>query len=637
MSGMSGMGAHSPWRTMRSFSTDPANKGKEIPAGTWKRVVGYSDPYRRDLTIFVALVVLSAAAGVATPVLAGDIVNVISSRSGTAGAVIRLASIIAGLAVFDALMSLAQRWYSARIGEGVIYDLRTQVYGHVQQMSIAFFTRAQTGALVSRLNSDVLGAQRAFTSVLSGVISNVVGLILTVAVMLTLSWQITVMSLVLVPVFVFPARIVGRRLQKITRESYDLNASMSTTMTERFNVAGAMLVALFGRPDQEAESFRGRAGRVRDIGVISAMYGRVFLAALTLVASLAGALVYGVGGVLAVRGSLDAGTVVSLALLLSRLYGPLTALSNIRVDVMSALVSFDRVFEVLDLAPGIEERPDAVVLPEGSRSLEFDNVRFTYPSGDQVSLASLEDIAVLDSKTATPVLHGVSFSAAAGELIALVGQSGAGKTTIANLIPRLYDVSSGAVLIGGSDIRQVTLQSLRSRIGMVTQDAHLFHDTIRANLAYANPGATDQQMRAAISDAQLLGLLESLPDGLDTVVGDRGHRLSGGEKQRMAIARLMLKGPDIVILDEATAHLDSESEAAVQLALESALEGRTSLVIAHRLSTIRRADQILVVEGGRIVESGRHDELLAAGTRYADLYRTQFAGQEAQQARPVSR
>jgi len=618
---------------MRSFSSDPANKDKDIPAGTWKRVMGYAGPYRRDLTLFIGLVVLAAIAGVATPVLAGDIVNVISSDSGTTGAVIRLASIIAGLAVFDALMSLAQRWYSARIGEGVIYDLRTQVYEHVQQMSIAFFTRAQTGALVSRLNSDVLGAQRAFTSVLSGVISNVVGLVLTVGVMLTLSWQITLMSLVLLPVFIFPARIVGRRLQKITRESYDLNASMNATMTERFNVAGALLVALFGRPQQEAESFRGRAGRVRDIGIVSAMYGRIFFVALTLVASLAAALVYGVGGVLAVQGNLDAGTVVSLALLLSRLYGPLTALSNIRVDVMSALVSFDRVFEVLDLAPGIEERSDARQLQAGSRSLEFDDVHFTYPSGEQVSLASLEDIAVLDSKTATPVLHGVSFRAAPGELIALVGQSGAGKTTIANLIPRLYDVSSGAVLIGGIDIRQVTLQSLRSRIGMVTQEAHLFHDTIRANLAYARPGANDVEMLTTIRDAQLEGLLDSLPDGLDTVVGDRGHRLSGGEKQRMAIARLLLKEPDIVILDEATAHLDSESEAAVQLALESALAGRTSVVIAHRLSTIRRADQILVVENGRIVESGRHADLLAAGARYADLYRTQFADQE---PRPIA-
>ena len=633
MTGMGHTGSVSSWRAMRSFSSDPANKDKDIPAGTWKRVMGYAGPYRRDLTLFIGLVVLAAIAGVATPVLAGDIVNVISSDSGTSGAVIRLASIIAGLAVFDALMSLAQRWYSARIGEGVIYDLRTQVYEHVQQMSIAFFTRAQTGALVSRLNSDVLGAQRAFTSVLSGVISNVVGLVLTVGVMLTLSWQITLMSLVLLPVFIFPARIVGRRLQKITRESYDLNASMNATMTERFNVAGALLVALFGRPQQEAESFRGRAGRVRDIGIVSAMYGRIFFVALTLVASLAAALVYGVGGVLAVQGNLDAGTVVSLALLLSRLYGPLTALSNIRVDVMSALVSFDRVFEVLDLAPGIEERPDARQLQAGSRSLEFDDVHFTYPSGEQVSLASLEDIAVLDSKTATPVLHGVSFRAAPGELIALVGQSGAGKTTIANLIPRLYDVSSGAVLIGGIDIRQVTLQSLRSRIGMVTQEAHLFHDTIRANLAYARPGASDVEMLTTIRDAQLEGLLDSLPDGLDTVVGDRGHRLSGGEKQRMAIARLLLKEPDIVILDEATAHLDSESEAAVQLALESALAGRTSVVIAHRLSTIRRADQILVVENGRIVESGRHADLLAAGARYADLYRTQFADQE---PRPIA-
>jgi len=615
------------------IGSDPAAvAGMKLSRVVLRRVWRFALPYRRLLGGFLAVIVTTALINLAPPLLFREILDD-AIPNADRGLLHVLGAVVVGVAIANAFLALAERYLSSRVGEGIIYDLRVSLFDHVQRLPMSFFTRAQTGALVSRLNSDVLGAQRAFTSILSGVISNVVGLVLTVGVMLTLSWQITLMSLVLLPVFIFPARIVGRRLQKITRESYDLNASMNATMTERFNVAGALLVALFGRPQQEAESFRGRAGRVRDIGIVSAMYGRIFFVALTLVASLAAALVYGVGGVLAVQGNLDAGTVVSLALLLSRLYGPLTALSNIRVDVMSALVSFDRVFEVLDLAPGIEERPDARQLQAGSRSLEFDDVHFTYPSGEQVSLASLEDIAVLDSKTATPVLHGVSFRAAPGELIALVGQSGAGKTTIANLIPRLYDVSSGAVLIGGIDIRQVTLQSLRSRIGMVTQEAHLFHDTIRANLAYARPGASDVEMLTTIRDAQLEGLLDSLPDGLDTVVGDRGHRLSGGEKQRMAIARLLLKEPDIVILDEATAHLDSESEAAVQLALESALAGRTSVVIAHRLSTIRRADQILVVENGRIVESGRHADLLAAGARYADLYRTQFADQE---PRPIA-
>ncbi|WP_243470031.1 ABC transporter ATP-binding protein [Klenkia marina] len=609
---------------MRSFRRD-VTPAREIPAGTVRRILGVAGPYRRELTFFLALVVVSAVIGVATPLLAGDIVNRIAGLEGTAGDIVRIALLIAGLALLDAGSSLAQRWYSARIGEGVIYDLRARVFEHVQRMPVAFFTRTQTGALVSRLNNDVIGAQQAFTSTLSGVVSNAIGLVLTAGVMLTLSWQITLLSVVLVPLFVLPAKRIGAKLQEITRESYGLNASMNATMTERFNVAGALLVKLFGRPDAEVESFRGRAARVRDIGVLSAMYGRTFFTALTLVAALATALVYGLGGSLAFDGSLTPGAVVSLALLLSRLYGPLTALSNVRVDVMSAMVSFDRVFEVLDLEPMIAEAPDARPVPAGDRSLEFDHVGFRYPAAAEVSLASLEELSLPEQSDSGPVLHDVTFRAEGGQLVALVGHSGAGKSTIANLVPRLYDVTSGAVRVGGVDVRQATADSLRDAVGVVSQDAHLFHDTIRANLLYARPEATEDELWAAMTGARIAALVASLPDGLDTVVGDRGYRMSGGEKQRLAIARVLLKAPGIVILDEATAHLDSESEAAVQKALDTALAGRTSLVIAHRLSTIRSADRILVVDEGRIVEQGTHDELLAHGRRYADLYRTQFA------------
>ena len=610
---------------MRSFRRDPSVVARELPKGTVRRILGIARPYRRDLTWFVLLVVGSSVIGVLTPLLAGQIVNRIASLHGTTGGIVRIALLIAGLAVLDAGISLATRWFSARIGEGVIYDLRSRVFEHVQRMPVAFFTRTQTGALVSRLNNDVIGAQQAFTSTLSGVLSNAIGLVLTAGVMFSLSWQITTLSLLLVPVFVLPARRIGRRLQEITRESYGLNASMNSTMTERFNVAGALLVKLFGRPEAEAEGFRGRAARVRDIGVVSAMYGRTFFTALTLVAALATALVYGLGGWLAFTGSLSPGDVVALALLLSRLYGPLTALSNVRVDVMSAMVSFDRVFEVLDLRPMIREEPDAVPLPADDRSIEFEHVSFSYPSAADVSLPSLEDVSLPEHGGPTAVLHDVSFRVEPGQLVALVGHSGAGKSTIANLVPRLYDATRGTVRVGGIDVRRATLASLRDTIGVVTQDAHLFHDTIRANLLYARPQATDDELWAALSGARIGALVRSLPDGLDTVVGDRGYRLSGGEKQRLAIARVLLKAPGVVILDEATAHLDSESEVAVQHALDTALEGRTSLVIAHRLSTIRSADQILVVDDGRIVESGTHAELLALGGRYADLYRTQFA------------
>jgi len=613
---------------MRSFRRDPSVTARELPKGTVRRILGIARPYRRELTFFLALVVGSSLIGVITPLLAGDIVNRIASLDGTAGDIVRIALFIAGLAVLDAAISLCTRWYSARIGEGVIYDLRSRVFEHVQRMPVAFFTRTQTGALVSRLNNDVIGAQQAFTSTLSGVVSNVIGLVLTAGVMLTLSWQITLLSLVLVPLFVLPARRIGKRLQEITRESYGLNASMNATMTERFNVAGALLVKLFGRPSAEAESFRGRAARVRDIGVLSAMYGRFFFTALTLVAALATALVYGLGGWLAFTGSLSPGDVVALALLLSRLYGPLTALANVRVDVMSAMVSFDRVFEVLDLAPMIAEAPDAVPVPADDRSIEFDSVSFSYPAGSDVSLPSLEEVSLPEHGGPVDVLHDVSFRVEPGALVALVGHSGAGKSTIANLVPRLYDVTGGSVRVGGIDVRTATLASLRDAIGVVSQDAHLFHDSIRANLLYARPEATEAELWSALEGARIAALVRSLPEGMETVVGDRGYRMSGGEKQRLAIARVLLKAPGIVILDEATAHLDSESEVAVQHALDAALSGRTSLVIAHRLSTIRSADLILVIADGRIAELGTHEQLLALGGRYADLYRTQFADGE---------
>jgi ATP-binding cassette subfamily B protein len=616
----------SSWMMLRSIQNSERVAQHQLSRGTTRRILRFARPYRRDIIVFLITVVFAAGIGVATPVLAGHVINAITAeRADAAGTVIRLAFMIAGLAVVDAFLSLAQRWYSARIGEGIILDLRTKVYDHVQRMPLQFFTRTQTGALVSRLNNDVTGAQRAFTSTLSGVVSNVIQLVLTAAVMFSLSWEITLLSLVMLPVFIIPARRVGKKLAEITRESYNLDAKMNATMTERFNVSGALLVKLFGRPDAEAARFGERAQRVRDIGVQQAMFSRTFFVAMLLVASLAQALTYGLGGWLAVTGSVTAGTVVTLALLLTRLYGPLTALSNVRVDVMSALVSFDRVFEVLDLKPGIEEKPDAVAIPAGTGRLEFRDVHFRYPSADEVSLATLEDVVALDRTENAPVLRGVDFTVEPGQLVALVGPSGAGKSTTSMLVSRVYDVTEGAVRVGGVDVRDATLDSLRDTIGVVTQDSHLFHETIAENLRYAKPDATEEQMWEALRAAQVGELVRALPDGLDTVVGERGYRFSGGEKQRIAIARLLLKHPSIVILDEATAHLDSESEAAVQRALSVALEGRTALVIAHRLSTVREADQILVLDEGRIVERGRHSELVAAGGLYAELYRTQFA------------
>jgi ATP-binding cassette subfamily B protein len=620
------MSSMSSWSMLRSIRDSEQVSQHQISRGTTRRILSFARPYRGDIAVFLVTVVLDAGIGVATPVLAGHVVNAITGGgAGAAALVVRLALMIAGLAVIDAFLSLAQRWYSARIGEGIILNLRTRVYDHVQRMPLQFFTRTQTGALVSRLNNDVIGAQRAFTSTLSGVVSNVIQLVLTAAVMFSLSWQITTLSLLMLPLFIIPARRVGKKLADITRESYNLDAKMNATMTERFNVSGALLVKLFGRPEVEATRFGERAQRVRDIGIQQAMFSRTFFVAMLLVASLAQALTYGLGGWLAVTGSVSAGTVVTLALLLTRLYGPLTALSNVRVDVMSALVSFDRVFEVLDLRPGIEEKPDAVAVPAGAGRVEFRDVRFRYPSASEVSLATLEDVATLDRTETAPVLNGVDFTVEPGQMVALVGPSGAGKSTTSMLVSRVYDVTSGAVLVGGVDVRDATLASLRDTIGVVTQDSHLFHETIAENLRYARPEATEAEMWEALRGAQIADLVRSLPDGLETVVGERGYRFSGGEKQRIAIARLLLKHPSIVILDEATAHLDSESEAAVQRALSVALEGRTALVIAHRLSTVRDADLILVLDEGRIVERGTHADLVGAGGLYAELYRTQFA------------
>jgi len=622
---------HGNYAAYSSFRKDPSVVGQRLAPGTVRRIAAFARPYRAWIALFLVTVVIDAVLVVATPLLFKRIIDD-GVTAGDSAVVIRLSLIVAVIAVADSLLTLVGRWWSSRIGEGLIYDLRTQVFAHVQRMPVAFFTRTQTGALISRLNSDVIGAQQAFTSTLSGVVSNLITLVLVVIAMLALSWPITVAALVLLPVFLVPAKWVGRRLQELTRESMQLNASMSTVMTERFNVSGALLVKLFGRPEEEDAGFAAKADRVRDIGVRIAMSNRVFFTAMTLVASLATALVYGVGGVLAVEGVLTVGTLVALAGLLGRLYGPLTALSNVRVDVMTALVSFERVFEVLDLPPMVQDRPDAKALPRGPASVEFDSVDFRYPTASEVSLASLESVAVLESAPSGQVLHGVSFRAEPGQMVALVGPSGAGKTTVTSLVSRLYDVTDGAIRVDGRDVRDVTMESLHDAIGVVTQDAHMFHDTIRANLLYARPDATEAELAAAISDAQIGELVAALPDGLDTVVGDRGYRLSGGEKQRLAIARLLLKAPDVVVLDEATAHLDSESEAAVQRALERALEGRTSLVIAHRLSTVRGADLILVVDGGRVVQRGRHDELLAAGGLYAELYRTQFQPQRSEAA-----
>ncbi|WP_064075862.1 ABC transporter ATP-binding protein [Prescottella equi] len=591
---------------------------------TLRRVGGYARPHRRHIAWYLVLSVVTAALAVATPILAGRVVDAIVAGDETS-VVVRLALLIAAIALLEAGLAIVTRWLSASIGEDLILDLRRAVFDHVQRMPVAFFTRTRTGALVSRLNNDVIGAQRAFSDTLSGVVGNLVTLVITLVVMIGISWQITLLSLLLLPVFVLPARRMGARLARLNREAANHNSVMSTQMTERFSAPGATLVKLFGRPADESAEFAVRARRVRDIGVRTAMLQSVFVTALTLVSALALALVYGLGGFYALRGQLEAGAVVSLALLLTRLYSPLTSLASARVDVMSAMVSFERVFEILDLKPLIADKPDAVEVPSGPVSVEFRNVGFAYPAADKVSLASLEEVATLDTRGGSTVLHDVSFRVEPGQMVALVGSSGAGKSTIASLLPRLYDTDSGAVLLAGTDVRDLKSDSIRRTVGMVTQDGHLFHESVRANLLLARPGASEDELWEVLRRARLTELIESLPDGLDTVVGERGYRLSGGERQRLTIARLLLAQQRVVILDEATAHLDSTSEAAVQEALGEALEGRTAVVIAHRLSTIRAADLILVIEDGRIVERGNHTELLGRGGRYAQLYRTQFA------------
>jgi ATP-binding cassette subfamily B protein len=588
----------------------------------------FAVPYKRILAIFLPVVILGAVISAINPLILRALIdNGIGHHD--ADLVIVLACIAGGLALFDAFLSLTERRISAVIGEGLIFDMRSKVFRHIQSMPLAFFTRTQTGALVSRLNNDVLGAQQAFTDLLSNAVGNLVTVLLVLGTMFYLSWQITLAALILLPIFLIPARIVGRHIGSLTKEGYDLNSEMNMMMQERFNVGGAMLVKLLGRPRVEADTFDTKAGRVRDIGIAQATYARIFFVALTLTASMATAIVYGFGGVAAVRGTLAVGTVVALTQYLTRLYGPLTQLSNLQLDVVTALVSFERLFEVLDIVPMIQEDTDAVEIPRGAVSIELDGVNFTYPGAQEVSLASLESVAVLESAINHEVLHDISFRVEPGQMVALVGPSGAGKTTISSLVPRLYDVTGGSLKLNGIDVRHATTQSIRDMVGVVTQDPYLFHDTLRANLMYARPEATEEEVRRALDLAQIGELVSELPDGLDTLVGERGYRLSGGEKQRVALARLILKAPDVVVLDEATAHLDSESEAAVQRALKQTLSGRTSLVIAHRLSTVREADLLLVIDDGRVVERGTHASLLAQHGLYAELYHTQFADQEA--------
>ena len=616
------MSMHSTWMSFRSLTQDQAVKNQKLKPGTLKRIAKFAIPYKLSLTFFLITVVIDAFLVVATPLLLRKLIDEgVIPKNGDL--VTKLAFAVGVIAVLDALFSMAGRWFSSRIGEGLIYDLRKQIFEHVQRQSIAFFTRTQTGALISRLNSDVIGAQQAFTSTLSGVISNLLSLILVAATMLTLSWQITLASLVLLPLFLLPTKWVGRKLQGYTRQSFDINAQMSANMTERFNVSGALLVSLYGDAKTEKDEFALKARRVADIGISIAMLNRIFFIALTSIAAVATAVAYGIGGHLAISGGLTVGTLLAITALLARLYGPLTALSNVRVDVMSALVSFERVFEVLDLQPMVVDSKNAIELNTSKPELKFENVSFSYPKAEEISLASLEIAAKPEMIVSGEVLKKISFTAAAGTLTGIVGPSGAGKSTISGLIPRLYDVTGGSISINGTDIRHYSIKSLRNVIGVVTQDSHMFHDSILVNLKYAKADASLAEIEEACRSARIWEFITSLPNGLDTVVGERGHRLSGGEKQRLAIARLLLKQPSLVILDEATAHLDSENEAMVQAALKEALTGRTSIVIAHRLSTIAHADQILVIDKGEIVERGTHEQLVEKHGLYFDLFERQ--------------
>ena len=604
------------------MTADQSVKSQRLKEGTLRRIATYARPYKKYIAFFLLTVCVDALLIVSTPLLLRKLIDDgVIPKNGDL--ITQLALLVGLLAVLDAAVNIVGRWFSSRVGEGLIYDLRSQVFAHVQRQSIAFFTRTQTGALISRLNSDVIGAQQAFTSSLAGVVSNVISLVLVAGTMAYLSWQITAISLVLLPLFIYPTKWVGRRIQALTRESFDLNAKMSSTMTERFNVSGAILVSLYGDPNKESKSFSARARKVADIGIKTAMLNRLFFISLTSVAAVATASAYGVGGHLALDGSLTVGTLLALTALLARLYGPLTALSNVRVDVMTSLVSFERIFEVLDLQPMVQESTNAKELKAGPASISLRDVHFAYPRADEISLASLESVAKSEITDSGEILRGISFNAEPGTLTAIVGPSGAGKTTLSALVPRLYDVTSGSIEINGVDLREFTLQSLRDRIGVVAQDPHLFHESIAENLRYAKFDATEEEMIQACKAAQIWTMISALPNGLETMVGERGHRLSGGEKQRLAIARMMLKEPSIVILDEATAHLDSENEELVQEALKVALKGRTSIVIAHRLSTIMSADQILVMNEGVIVERGRHSELMSASGLYSELFARQ--------------
>ena len=616
------MSMHASWMSFRSLTADQSVKNQKLKPGTLKRIMGFALPYKVSLSLFMITVIIDAFLIIATPLLIKQLIDD-GVIPGNDNLVTKLAAVVALIAILDAVFSMIGRWFSSRIGEGLIFDLRKMVFEHVQKQSIAFFTRTQTGALISRLNSDVIGAQQAFTSTLSGVVSNLLSLLLVTIAMLTLSWQITLASLALLPVFLIPTKWVGRKLQQYTRQSFDINAQMSSTMTERFNVSGALLVSLYGDAKAEKNEFSTKARKVADIGISIAMLNRVFFIALTSVAAIATAIAYGIGGHLAINGEITVGTLLAITALLARLYGPLTALSNVRVDVMSALVSFERVFEVLDLQPMVKDAPNAVELDSLMPELSFNSVRFSYPSATDVSLASLESVAKLEQIESGEVLKGISFHAMPGTLTGIVGPSGAGKSTISSLIPRLYDVTQGSILIDQQDIRNYTIKSLRKLIGVVTQDSHMFHDSILNNLKYANSEATLTEIEQACKAARIWDFIQTLPSGLETIVGERGHRLSGGERQRLAIARLLLKKPRIVILDEATAHLDSENEALVQAALKEALIGRTSVVIAHRLSTIINADQILVIDKGLIVESGTHEQLVQRKGLYFDLYERQ--------------